>query len=289
MVRGIDHLVLCVNDLKNARTVYDALGFTLTPQAQHPFGTGNIIAQLDGCFLEILSVTQPDDIPPAAAGAFNFAAFNRDYLAQHQGMSMLVLDSRDEMQDRQDFIDAGLNVFAPFEFQRQQTLPDGNTATVGFSLTFADDAMTLPGLGFFTCKQWRPDLFWKPAYQTHANGAQSVSEVYIVAPDPAATAPFLSGFAGTGRGTADNGDLVIDTTRGAIRVMTPRRFEQVFAKSSPDRDPTRPFFAGYALKVDDLGCVAALWHDAGIPFARSPDSIWIGPDAGLGCVIAVSD
>ena len=52
MTRGIDHLVLAVRDLEKARTFYQRLGFTLTPRAQHPWGTANHLAQLNGCFLE---------------------------------------------------------------------------------------------------------------------------------------------------------------------------------------------------------------------------------------------
>ena len=53
---GIDHLVLCGRDLEEMRRRYGALGFTLTPPAHHPFGTGNSLVQLDRCFLELLVV-----------------------------------------------------------------------------------------------------------------------------------------------------------------------------------------------------------------------------------------
>jgi hypothetical protein len=154
MSRGIDHLVLCVNDLKKARALYELLGFTMTPVAQHPFGTGNTLAQMDGCFLEVLAVTKPDDIPEADAE----------------------------------------NFYAPFDFQRLAKLPDGSEATVGFSLTFLSDPR-LRDLSFFTCMQWRPDLFWKPDYQRHANGALTIDEVFVIAPTPADAADFLAAFA----------------------------------------------------------------------------------------------
>ena len=47
MVDGIDHLVLCVRDLERARDLYRRLGFTLTPPARHPFGTGNSLVQFE--------------------------------------------------------------------------------------------------------------------------------------------------------------------------------------------------------------------------------------------------
>ena len=51
MNRAIDHLVLCVRDLEAARAIYRRLGFTLTPPARHPWGTGNSLVQLQGNFL----------------------------------------------------------------------------------------------------------------------------------------------------------------------------------------------------------------------------------------------
>ena len=51
MIRGIDHLVLCVRDLNRARRLYERLGFTVTPRALHPFGTGNHLIQCEGNFI----------------------------------------------------------------------------------------------------------------------------------------------------------------------------------------------------------------------------------------------
>ncbi len=285
MTRGIDHLVLCVNDLKNGRSLYEALGFTLTPQAQHPFGTGNVIVQLDGCFLEILSVTRPDDIPPERDGHFNFASFNRDFLSNREGMSMLVLDSTDETHDRTAFQDAGLHIYAPFTFQRQQTLPGGDTATVGFSLTFADDPDALPGLAFFTCKQWRPDLFWKPDYQTHANGAVTATEVFMVADDPSAAIPFLTGF--TGAAAVEHADRVrFETSRGAISVFRPDAFDAIYTGSISDRRGSMPCFAGFEIAVPDLSVVADRVTAAGLSLHRNGDTAWVHPNDAHGCVIA---
>jgi hypothetical protein len=61
--RGIDHLVLCVRSLEAAHETYTRLGFTLTPPAQHPWGTANRLVQLQGNFLELLAIADPKKIP----------------------------------------------------------------------------------------------------------------------------------------------------------------------------------------------------------------------------------
>ena len=62
MQRGIDHLVICVRNMQQAQSRYEALGFTLTPRALHPFGTANRLVQLQGNFLELLCIADPGAI-----------------------------------------------------------------------------------------------------------------------------------------------------------------------------------------------------------------------------------
>lgn len=288
MSRGIDHLVLCVRDLKKASDTYQRLGFTMTPQAQHPFGTGNVLAQLDGCFLEVLSVTEPENIPEHDGENFSFGAFNRDYLQDQEGMSMLVLDSTDEKKDRADFEDNSLHVFEPFEFKRLAKQPDGSSETVGFSLTFVDDP-SLPGLAFFTCKQWRPDLFWKPDYQQHANGALSIAETYIVTDTPTEAGKFLSDFASAKSITAEDGTVNVPTSRGDLIAMTEKRLRSMFPEVTIEGDEKPVRFAGFKLRVADLGVLKDCWQKNEIHFEEKEDVVWVQPDVGLGCVIAASE
>jgi len=287
MSRGIDHLVLCVNDLKKARIIYETMGFTMTPQAQHPFGTGNTLVQLDGCFLEVLSVTKPEDIIEASGENFSFPAFNRDYLKIGEGMSMLVLDSSDENADRTDFLDKGLHVYPPFDFQRQTTLPSGEQATVGFSLTFLGDP-ALEKLAFFTCKQWRPDLFWKPEYQHHANGALTIADVFVVAPDVNKAAAFLAAFADAPQTETGPGIISVKTTRGNLSVFTPDAFNRRFPDALNETDTSSAIFAGFDLKVDDIATTEALWAKNEISFHVDDECTWLTPTEGFGCVISLS-
>ena len=68
MNRGIDHLVLDVRDLDSARETYSRFGFTTTPRAIHPFGTGNSLVQLQNNFLELLTVVHESKFTASAAG-----------------------------------------------------------------------------------------------------------------------------------------------------------------------------------------------------------------------------
>ena len=135
-MKDINHLVIAARDLGALSLTWAALGFTLTPRGQHPFGTGNAVIQLHGSYLELLSVTNPQDVVEHDEGQFSFSAFNRDFLARHEGFSMLVLGTRDAAADIAAWRAAGLQTYAPFEFSRLAKMPSGDDVRVGFSLAF---------------------------------------------------------------------------------------------------------------------------------------------------------
>lgn len=57
--RPVDHLVLPTVDLDTARQRLEALGFTVAPSAQHPFGTENACVFFsDNTYLEPLAIAQ---------------------------------------------------------------------------------------------------------------------------------------------------------------------------------------------------------------------------------------
>jgi hypothetical protein len=191
MPRLIDHLVICVHDLAQAKQNFQSLGFNLTPTGVHPFGTSNHLALFENNFLELLAVTDAAAVPPAGAGRFSFGAHNQNFIASAEGMSMLALHSTAAATDAARFAANGIGAYAPFSFGRDAALPGGGTARVQFSLAFATDP-AMPGIAFFTCQQHHaPELFWKPDYQRHPNGALRVVEVLMSAPEPAAHLAFL--------------------------------------------------------------------------------------------------
>jgi hypothetical protein len=56
MFKGIDHLVIAVNDLDQATVDYRQLGFTVVAGGKHPVGSHNtLIAFEDGSYLEIIA------------------------------------------------------------------------------------------------------------------------------------------------------------------------------------------------------------------------------------------
>lgn len=233
----IDHVVLAVRDLEAAGAAFSDAGFTVTPKAEHPWGTANYRVQLRGRnFIEILAVERPDllfehDLETRPR-QFSFGAFNRDFLADGEGMSMLVLAGEDSQADVDRFETDGLATYAPFDFVRNSELPDGSTVKLGFSLAFAS-LPDCPRAAFFTCHNLNPDYFWKPEFEGHANGAREIAEAVLVAEDPGRLESFATAFAAADAEAIDGG-LRIPCERHYLSIVTPDAFQHRFPGTAID-------------------------------------------------------
>ena len=249
--RSIDHVVIAVHDLDEAATRYEALGFTLTPRAYHSsnMGTSNRLIQFAGRnYIELLEVDRPDGIDDHAFAArppqFSFGTHNRSFLKRRSAMSMMVLPSTDAVRDLGQFAALSLDTYAPFHFERQAQLPDGSQVTVAFTLGFVTSA-DMPEMAFFVCQHHSPQYFWKPDYQSHENGAQSISAIYISAQDPDRHVEFLTKLTGGTPEETDGGKRISGEGQEVL-VLTPRRLRELV----PDAGfggGTETTFAGIAV------------------------------------------
>src|SRR5450631_2306800 len=195
MPHGLDHIVHAVRDLDAAGEFYARAGFTVGARNRHPWGTHNRIVQLKNCFIEILTVAEPEKIAPHGAASFSFGAFNRDFLSSREGFSMLILNSGNAIGDARAFEAAGIGGFEVFDFAREGKKPDGTPVKLAFSLAFAQDAAS-PNVRFAVCQHHFPENFWDPAFQRHANSAKGVPGVVLVADNPTDHHIFLKAFTG---------------------------------------------------------------------------------------------
>ncbi len=264
--RGIDHVVVAVGDLDGAAARYESLGFTLTPRASHPdtMGTANRLAQFaERNFIELLEVDRPDGLDDhdfaAAPPWFSFGAHNRRFVGGHEGISMLVLATDDARGDLARFEAAGLNTYAPFEFERRAVQPDGSEARVAFSLGFVTSP-EMPAIAFFVCENKFPENFWKPAFQSHRNGARSIAAVYLAAESPRTHRDFLTALIGTAPQPIAGG-LLWACGHEELLVMAPSALAEIAPTASIDR-AAGPQFVGLAIATADPAPEAVAADDA---------------------------
>jgi Glyoxalase-like domain/Protein of unknown function (DUF3565) len=271
----IDHLVITVPQLDTVARTYEALGFTLTPRAEHPWGTANRLVQFEGQnFLELLEIDRPHLLRPheqtVTPPTFSFGAFNRDFIdAGLQGLAMLVVAGHDSAADVARFTAAGLATYRPFDFERKATLSDGTIVPVAFSLAFASPAEA-PRAAFFTCHNKFPENFWKPSFQQHRNGAVGVREVVMVASEPTTLAGFLAGYAGS-ISLPIEGGIAVACGGHALSVLTPAAFARRFEGATVDLSQG-PRFGAVVIgtrgerrgitRAEDAGGVLIAWQAA---------------------------
>lgn len=170
--RRLDHAVHAVDDLDAAASGYAELGFTVTPRADHPFGTSNRLVVLDGSYVELVTVTRPDAVPPSG-----FAADVAARLAgPGPGIAFLVLGSDDARTDRDGLAGDGLAEGEVFSFSRPAPLPDGSSREAAFDLVLTPGVQ---GLGVFLCHHRTPESVWHPSATAHPNRAGRMVEVRL--------------------------------------------------------------------------------------------------------------
>ncbi|MCG6205951.1 VOC family protein [Rhodopseudomonas sp. HC1] len=266
MPGGLDHIVHAVRDLDAAADAYRQLGFIVGTRNRHPWGTHNRIIQLDGFFIEILTVAEPEKIEPHRDGGYSFGAFQRDYLTRREGLSMLLLASDDAAQDARGYATAGIGDEGVFTFAREGVRSDGSVAQLGFALAFARDALS-PDAGFAVCQHLHPENFWSPAFQAHANTAQAAAGVVMVADNPTDHHIFLGAYTGLRDLHATSSGVTARTPRGDITIMEPVSFrDQYGVHLSVDAAGAR--FAGLRIAVRDVTVVERLLQQNAVEATR---------------------
>jgi hypothetical protein len=281
MSRGLDHIVHAVRDLEAAAALYRRLGFTVGARNQHPWGTHNHIVQLPGFFVELLTVAEPEKL---GSGGFStlFGSFNRAFLSSREGLSYVILESRDASADTAEFRSAGIAASDTLQFEREGTKADGTKVKVGFSLAFARDATA--EIGFATCQQHYPENFWSPALQQHSNGTIGIAGAAIVAENPSDHHIFLSAFTGERELVATSSGITAHTPRGDLVIMDPAAFRAHFGVAPPPAaDKAR--LAALRFAVRDREALARALAASGVPHDLHMGQVIVGPGAAMGAVL----
>ena len=224
MPNGLDHIVHMVADLDAGEAFYRRAGFIVSNRNKHPWGTHNHIIQCDGAYIELLGIGEPEKIPAERPGSFSFGPYNRDFVENGEGLSMMLLNSLDAKADMQAFRNAGISNYEVFDFAREGKRADGVTVKLAFSLAYASDPQS-PACGFAVCQHHFPENFWNASLQQHDNGARKIIGAVFVADHPDQHRAFLSAYVGADA-TLDATGLAIRTPRGEIEVTTPHAFRE---------------------------------------------------------------
>jgi catechol 2,3-dioxygenase-like lactoylglutathione lyase family enzyme len=282
MPRGLDHIVHAVRDLDAAADFYRRMGFMVGARNRHTWGTHNHLVQFPGFFMELLTVAEPDKLTGEGFATL-FGDFNRQFLTRHEGLSFMMLESKDVPADAAQFRSAGFARSDALTFERAGKGPDGSTVTVGFSLAFARDPRA-PEIGFAVCRQHNPQLFWSPAIQQHANGTSGIAGAVLVAENPTDHHIFLTAFSGVRELHAGSGVLTAPTPRGDIRIMDRAAFQTRFGIEAPDTS-SGARLAAVRFVVRERKVLHQALSASGVAFVEHMGQTVIAPAAAMGATL----
>ena len=280
--------MLAARGIERISEFYLALGFTLTPKADHPFGTSNRLILFQDHFLEIVAITNPDKVVKHENDNFSFAAYINDYLLQYEGLSMIALKSEGWQRDRNQFLSQGLVLGAPFRFSRKAKQPRGSEVEVRFELTFIGESSE-KGLKFFTCDhQHLKEEFYKREFQKHANTAFKLSEIILMSPDPSAHFEFFKKIGQNINVTKESGELTIDFGSARYRILSPRALRDKYFIKFSDENNNLIRGLGFRLSVKNLERVRKQLEVNKINFQEEDNVIRISPKQAFGSIIEFS-
>jgi hypothetical protein len=274
--RAIDHPQIAVEDVAAAMADYRRLGFTLSPQMRHSFGTSNCLIVFRQDYMELIG-----DFGQVTDPAWRARL---DPLARRPGMAHLGLYSTDADADRRDYLARGGQPNAVDTFTRPVPLPGGGEDLVRCSVC----GVVRPGYSgiiLFACHQHRPDLVWFPELQAHANTAQAVTAITYGAVRPAAHQDYFELMVGPGSTALEGEDLIVATGRGGrIEVLTPAGLAARFGDDAAGM-AIDDHGVAVRIRVASLAAAEAVLVANGVPHTRAAGALRVPPSAARGVVL----
>ncbi|WP_339631301.1 VOC family protein [uncultured Sneathiella sp.] len=244
-LKGIDHALIGVEDLEEARSQYEKLGFTLTPRGSHiGWGTANYCIMFDEDYIEILGIVDPS----LETNGLDTALEERG-----EGLLGLALASDEPEETQQSLAEAGLEPSDILLLKRKLELPEGDVLPE-FKLIRLTSSAGLSAKNLFICHHMTPELVRQEKdWLSHANGAKFINSIVVVVDDPDALAEYYQRLCGSINVTQTDNTLTVRFGRGSIIFVNDRDIDLLFpGLTISDEMPPLPHLIAMTIVVDNL-------------------------------------
>ena len=285
--RPLDHLVLPVDTLSQARRRLSNLGFTVAEDARHPFGTENAcVFFADGTYLEPLAVASREECEAAALDGNAFVARDQAFRFRQgpQGLSAIVLGTEDAATDHMRFRARGISGGDMLEFSRPMRLPDGREGLGSFRLAFAADLRS-PDFFLFSCQRVRALPTERSALEHHQNSVLGISEVVLSETNPTDFQYLLQEAVDEREVEAHSFGMDIETANAKISVLSAAGMEAFFGR--PVRGTERGLRGrAVVFRVADIEVTRAHFARNDIEFSEMGGRLIVPEMPGQGVIFA---
>jgi len=146
----------------------------------------------------------------------------------------------------------------------------------------------MPEIALFACQQHNPEVFWKPEYQVHDNGATGIAGVTLVSEHPTQHRAFFSALVDDASIVEKTDALCVETGRGVIRIQSPQQFAAHFPAPRLSGEPRGAILMAATVEVADLDRAAQHLEDNGVAFARHDTALHVANDHCCGLVLELA-
>jgi len=269
---GIDHVIVGVRDLEQAKATFERLGFASTPRGRHVgWGTANYCLMFPQDYVELLGIVDPE----------SFTNNLDRFLERREGLLSLALYSDDPEATHAAWQAAGL---APNEVGDLGRLLEPDTELRFKNVMLAPAAAG--GLSMFACSHLTPEPMRRPEWLEHPNGAVGIASITAVVDDPAAYAEPLGKVFGASTLTDTDDTLAVHSGRGVLVLVTPDDLEMLHPELEGLLEPDGATLAALSVRVRDPEATATWFDEQGVAYRRSASgAIGIAPQDAHGVML----
>jgi hypothetical protein len=274
-IREIDHLLTYVRDLDAAASAFRRMGFTLSPLSRiEAMGVSNHLVLMRqwtpgfANYIELMSTHDRARLPPAMAKV----------LSGPEGIKSMVLGTEDAVATQQAMVKHGFAAAPPVHVKREWKIAPGQSVFPEFDVILPVEAP----LAFNACRYFNVELYLRPEWLEHANGAQRVASVFAVAEDAnAITRRYGDLFEAPTMQSADSAR----TTPGRVdlEVMSAEAVESRFDLTLAA--PREAAYLGYLVEVASLDVLRSCLSAGKVVCRDLGDTICVDPAHGFGNLI----
>ena len=264
-----DHVVVNARDqLDEAKTAYERLGFLLTPRGYHSLGSTNHLAIFGTDYLELLGLPAETARPDVAGDPI--------------GLNGLVFGTEDSAGVYAALAAAGVPATPPNEFTRPVELGDGTSRDATFRTVHIQPAEGRPGRLYF-CHHFTRDLVWRDEWRQHANGAIGIVRAVIASVDPSVLGGLFATMFGKTAVRPIEGGVRLAVGAQAIEVLDPASVDRQMGDAAADAAGRDHYMAALTLRTRGLDLVRSALDQGGVTASAEPGRVLVPAAAAMGC------
>ncbi|MEX0922004.1 MAG: VOC family protein [Rhodovibrionaceae bacterium] len=269
-ITGIDHALIGVEDLEQARAAWRRLGFTLSPRGRHiGWGTANYCIMFASDYIELLGILD----------ASQFTNNLDRFLEKGEGLLGAAFSCDDAAATVEALRAQGIAAEDPKDLKRILE-SDAGEELPRFQLVHLPREAT-PGVATFVVSHLTPEIVWRPEWLQHANGAKGIESFSFAVDDPLSLLPAYARLFGEDAVAGENLRLTVKTGAARLVFTTPEEAAEI----APLPGRGVPCGVAMAVRVADLRRTRKALEDNSVDFEEEEDGLRIAPEQANGLAL----